>query len=33
LKATPTAPVEKVFCGKTYIKQDGNWFEKPAAAP
>jgi hypothetical protein len=30
LKATPAAPVEKVFNNKTYIKQDGNWFEKPA---
>jgi hypothetical protein len=33
LKADKPAPVEKVFNGKAYIKQDGNWFEKPAGAP
>lgn len=28
LKQDAVAPVEKVVDGKTYIKQDGNWFEK-----
>lgn len=28
LVQTPTAPITKVIGGKTYIKQDGNWFEK-----
>lgn len=32
LQATPASPVEKVFGGKTYVKQDGNWFEKQAGA-
>lgn len=30
LKPAAPAPVEKSVGGKTYIKQDGNWFEKPA---
>lgn len=30
LKPATPAPTEKVIGGKTYIKQDGNWFEKAA---
>jgi hypothetical protein len=29
LKPAQPGPAEKVIGGKTYIKQDGNWFEKP----
>jgi hypothetical protein len=32
LATAVAAPVEKTVGGKTYVKQDGNWFEKPAGA-
>jgi spore germination cell wall hydrolase CwlJ-like protein len=30
LKPAAPAPTERVIGGKTYVKQDGNWFEKAA---
>ena len=33
LQTSPNAPTEKIVGGKTYVRQDGNWFEKPAGAP